>query len=117
MRSLFLALTVAAILVVAWGWQNLTSPGWGQLPVVWSQLSIDWDHLAKYYDRETVTFPGVISDEKQIKPIVPKMIEAGIGLSGPAYAQTQTERGRLTVENRECISPKANLDKTLVFLR
>ena len=121
MRSAFLALAVAAILVVVWGWQNLTSPGWGQLPATWSQLSsdfsIDWKQLAKYYDEEKITFPGVISDEKQIAPLLPKMVEAGIGLSGTRYLQTQTDHARLTVENRECISPKANLDKTLVLVR
>ncbi|MGE0006881.1 MAG: hypothetical protein AB7S92_14975 [Parvibaculaceae bacterium] len=117
MRSAFLALAAAAILVVAWGWQNLTSPGWGQLPAAWNRWSIDWDKLAKYYDQETVRFTGVISDDEQIAPLIPKMVDAGIGLSGPSYAQTQTERARLTVENRECISPKANLDKTLVLLR
>ncbi|MGE0238519.1 MAG: hypothetical protein AB7S59_07360, partial [Parvibaculaceae bacterium] len=116
-RSAFLALAAAAILVFALGWQNLMSPGWGQLPAAWTQWSIDWDQLAEYYNKETVGFPGVISEERQITPLLPKMVEAGIGLSGVPYAQTRTERARLTVENRECISPKANLDKTLLFLR
>ncbi len=116
-RSAFLALAAAAILVVGWGWQNITSPGWGQLPIAWSKFSIDWEQLAKYYDQERIEFPGVITDEAQIRPLVPKMVEAGIGLSGLAFAQTQTERARLTIENRECISPKANLDKTVHFVR
>jgi hypothetical protein len=116
-RSAFLALVTAAILVVGWGWQNITSPGWGQLPIAWSQFSIDWDQLAKYYDQEKVEFPGVITDEAQIRPLIPKMVEAGVGLSSLAFAQTQTERARLTVENRECIGPKANLDKTVLFVR
>jgi hypothetical protein len=116
-RSAFLALTAAAVLVVAWGWQNLTAPNWGQLPAALSEWSIDWDQFAKYYDKKTINFAGVITDEGQLSPLIPKMVEAGIGLSGPAYAQTQTERARLTVENRECISPKANLDKTLMLVR
>jgi hypothetical protein len=115
-RSGLVALAAAAILVAIWGWQNI-SAGWGQLPVGWGQLSIDWDQLAEYYNQETVEFPGVISNEGQIEPLIPKMVEAGIGLSNSSYAQTQTERARLTIENRECISPKANLDKTLLFLR
>ncbi|MGH8429151.1 MAG: hypothetical protein ACREUF_02000, partial [Solimonas sp.] len=62
-RSAFLALAVAAILVVTLGWQNITSPGWGQLPVAWSQFSIDWDQLADYYNKEKIEFPGVVGDE------------------------------------------------------
>jgi hypothetical protein len=116
-RSAFLALAAAAILVVTLGWQNITSPGWGQLPIAWSQFSIDWDQLADYYNQEKIEFPGVVSDEEQIKSLIPKMVEAGIGLSTLSYAQTQTERARLTIENRECISPKANLDKTVLFVR
>ena len=116
-RSAFLALAAAAILVVGLGWQNIMSPGWGQLPVAWSQFSIDWNQLAQYYDQEKIEFPGVVSDEGQIKALIPKMTEAGIGLSSLSFAQTQTERARLSIENRECISPKANLDKTVLFVR
>jgi hypothetical protein len=116
-RSGFLALAAAAILVVGWGWQNLTAPEWGQLPIAWSQLSIDWDKWSGYYNEEKVEFPGVITNEEQVKPLIPKMVDAGIGLSNAAFAQTRTERARLTIENRECISPKANLDKTLLFVR
>jgi hypothetical protein len=116
-RSGFLALAAAAILVVGLGWQNITSPGWGQLPIAWSQFSIDWDQLANYYDQEKIEFPGVVSDEEQIKPLIPKMVEAGVGLSSLTFAQTQTEQARLTIENRECISPKANLNKTVLFVR
>src|SRR5690242_4431817 len=116
-RSALLALVTAAILVVALGWQNITSPGWGQLPIAWTKFSVDWDKLAKYYDQEKIEFPGVITDETQIRPMIPKMVEAGIGLSSLSFAQTQTERARLTVDNRECIGPKANLDKTVLFVR
>jgi hypothetical protein len=116
-RSASVALAAAAILVAGWGWQNLTAPEWGQLPAAWSQMSIDWKKWANYYSEEKVEFPGVISDDEQIKPLIPKLVEAGIGLSNASYAQTRTERARLTIENRECISPKANLDKTVLFLR
>ena len=47
-RSGFLALTAAAVLVVAWGWHNLSSPNWGQLPAALGEWSIDWDQFAKY---------------------------------------------------------------------
>jgi hypothetical protein len=116
-RSAFLALVAATVLVVALGWQNIMSPGWGQLPIAWSQFSIDWNQFAKYYDQEKIEFPGVITDEAQIRPMIPKMVEAGVGLSSLSFAQTQTERARLTVDNRECIGPKANLDKTVLFVR
>lgn len=116
-RSASVALAAAAILVAGWGWQNLTAPEWGQLPVAWSQMSIDWNKWANYYSKEKVEFPGVVSDDEQIKPLIPKLVEAGVGLSNASYAQTRTERARLTIENRECISPKANLDKTVLFLR
>src|SRR4029079_18083089 len=112
-RSGLLALAAAAILVVGWGWQNITAPEWGQLPAAWSQLSIDWSKWADYYSKEKPSFPGVISDDEQGKPLIPKLVDAGIGISTPAFAQTQTERARLTIANRECISPKANLNKTL----
>jgi hypothetical protein len=116
-RSGLLALAAAAILVVGWGWQNITAPEWGQLPAAWSQLSIDWSKWADYYSKEKPSFPGVISDDEQVKPLIPKLVDAGIGISTPAFAQTQTERARLTIANRECISPKANLNKTLTLLR
>lgn len=116
-RSGLLALAAAAILVVGWGWQNLTAPEWGQLPIAWSQVSVDWGKWSDYYSEEKVEFPGVITDEEQVKPLIPKMVDAGIGFSNAAFAQTRTERARLTIENRECISPKANLDKTLLFIR
>lgn len=114
-RSALLALAAGVVLVIMFGWQNIMSPGWGQLPIAWSQLSVDWKQLASYYDEEKITFQGVVSDDSQVKPLIPKMVEAGIGLS--SYKQTLTENARLTVENRECISPKANLDKTLLFVR
>ena len=116
-RSGFLALAAAAILVVGWGWQNLTAPEWGQLPIAWSQLSVDWGKWSDYVSEEKVEFPGVVTDEEQVKPLIPKMVDAGIGLSTTAFAQTRTDRARLTIENRECISPKANLSKTLLFVR
>ena len=116
-RSAFLALVAAAILVVGLGWQNIMSPGWGQLPIAWSQFSVDWNQLAKYYDQEKIEFPGVITDEAQIRPMIPKMVEASVGLSSLPFAQTQTERARLTVDNRECIGPKASLDKTVLAVR
>src|SRR5262245_19087106 len=116
-RSGFLALAAAAILVVSLGWQNIMSPGWGQLPIAWSQFSIDWDQLAKYYEQQKIEFPGVITDMEQVSPLIPKMVEAGVGLSTLSFARTPSERARLTIENRECISPKANLDKTVLFVR
>lgn len=117
MRSGLVALFAAAVLVIALGWQNIASPGWGQFSIGWGQLAIDWDQLADYYNQDTVEFRGVISEEGQIKPLIPKMIENGIGLFNSAYPQTLTETARLTVANRECVSPKANLDKTAFFLR
>ena len=109
-RSAFLALSTAVIFVVALGWQNLMSSGWGQ-------LSIDWDTVSAYYNQEKVTFPGVITDEDQINKLIPKMIEANISLANAPYPATQTEGARLTTRNRECESTKANLDKTALFLR
>lgn len=109
-RSAFLALSTALILVVLLGWQNLTSVGW-------SQLSGGWDELSTYYDREEVSFPGVITDETQISTLIPKMIQSNIGLVNSPYPQTQTESSRLTTSNRECEATKANLNKVSVFLR
>jgi hypothetical protein len=116
-RSAFLALVAAAILVVALGWQNIASPGWGQFSIGWGQLAIDWDQLAEYYNQETVEFRGVISDEGQIKPLISKMKAANIALMNSSYPETLTDTARLTIANRECVSPKANLAKTAVFLR
>lgn len=111
MRSAFVALAAAVILVLGLGWQNISSAGLGQ----WS--SIEWDKLAAYLDQEEVAYPGVISDESQIRPLISKMIEAGVTLGNSPYSQTQTDTARLTVANRECVSPKANLNKTAFFLR
>jgi hypothetical protein len=111
-RSALLALSTALILVVGLGWQNIMSSGWGQ-------LSISWDTLSAYYNynQEKAQFPGVITDEDQIGRLVPKMIEANISLANAPYPATQTQEARLTTQNRECESPKANLDKTSLFLR
>ena len=111
-RSAFLALGTALILVIVLGWQNILSSGWGQ-------LDLSWDTLSSYYkdNQEKVTFPGVITDEDQISRLVPKMVEANVGLSNAPYPRTQTEGARLTTPNRECESTKANLDKTSLFLR
>ena len=109
-RSAFLALSTALILVVVLGWQNLISSGWGR-------LSINWDTVSAYYNQEKVKFPGVITDEGQISKLIPKMIEANISLANAPYPATQTEGARLTTSNRECESTKANLDKTSLFLR
>ena len=111
-RSAFLALGTALILVVVLGWQNILSSGWGQ-------LDLNWDTLSSYYNysQEKVTFPGVITDEDQISRLIPKMIEANISLSNAPYPKTQKEGARLTAPNRECESTKANLDKTSLFLR
>ena len=109
-RSAFLALSTALILVVVLGWQNIMASGWGQ-------LNLSWDTLTSYYNQEKVTFPGVITDEDQIDRLVPKMVEANVSLANAPYPRTQTEAARLTTPNRECESPKANLDKTSLFLR
>jgi hypothetical protein len=109
-RSAFLALSTALILIVALGWQNIMSTSWGQ-------LSISWDTLSTYYEEDPAKFSGVITDESQLKPLIPQMITAGISLANAPYPQTQTEIARLTTSNRECEGTKANLDKTSFFLR
>lgn len=110
LRSALVALSAALILIVALGWQNIMSTSWGQ-------FSVGWDSLSTYYEQDPVKFSGVITDESQIKPLIPKMIAAGISLGNAPYPQTQTEVARLTTSNRECEGTKANLDKTSLFLR
>ncbi len=119
LRSAIVALSCAVILIVAFGWQNIGSPSFGQFgSASFGQLSAGWNTLSTYYQQQdTVKLPGVITDEGQIGPLIPKMIDAGVSLANASYPKTQTERARLTTSNRECEGTKANLDKTSLFLR
>ena len=111
LRSAFVALSAALILIASFGWQNIASTSWGE-------LSVGWGSLSTYYQSEdTAKFAGVITDESQIKALIPKMVEGGVSLANASFPQTQTEGARLTTSNRECVGTKANLDKTSLFLR
>lgn len=110
LRSLLIAIGAALILVAILSWQNIMSTSL-------SQASIGWDRLLAYYNQEPVSLPGIITDEAQITALIPKMIEASVGLINSPYPETQTDRSRLTRPDGTCESPKVNLDETSFFLR
>lgn len=110
LRSLLIAIGAALILVAILSWQSIMSAGV-------SQMSTGWDRLLAYYDREPIVLPGVITDESQIAPLIPKLIEANIGLINSPYPETQTDRSRLTKRDGECEAPRANLNEAVFSLR
>jgi hypothetical protein len=110
LRSLVLAIGAALILVAILSWQNIMSAGVGQ-------MTDGWDRLLAFYNQESISLPGVATDEAEIKSLVPKMIEASVGLINSPYPETQTENSRLTRRDGECESPRANLDEVAFFLR
>ena len=79
LRSAFVALSAALILIASFGWQNNASTSWGE-------LSVGWDTLSTYYQSEdTAKFAGVITDESQIKALIPKMVEGGVSLANASF--------------------------------
>lgn len=110
LRSLLIAIGAALVLVGMLSWQSILSAGV-------SQMSTSWDRLLAYYDREPVALPGVVTDESQIAPLIPKLIETNIGLVNSPYPETQTGRSRLTRRDGACAVPLANLNETVFFLR
>lgn len=110
LRSLLVAIGAALILVAILSWQNIMSAGVGQ-------MTGGWDWLLAYYNREPISLPGIATDESELKSLVPKMIEANVGLINSPYPETQTERSQLTRRDGECESPRANLDEIAFFLR
>lgn len=110
LRSLLIAIGAALILVAILSWQNIMATGLGQ-------VSIGWDRLLAYYNEEPISLPGIITDESQFTALIPRMIEASVGLINSPYPETQTDRSRLTRPDGTCVSPKVNLDETAFFLR
>lgn len=110
LRSLLVAIGAALILVAILSWQNIMSAGVGQ-------MTDGWDRLLAYYNQEPISLPGIATDESELKSLVPKMIEANVGLINSPYPETQTERSQLTRRDGECESPRANLDEVTFFLR
>ncbi|QIG49586.1 hypothetical protein G5V57_18850 [Nordella sp. HKS 07] len=82
-----------------------------------SQMSTGWDRLLAYYDQTPVVVPGVVTDESQIAPLIPKLVDASIGLLNSPYPETRTDHSRLTERVAECETPRANLNETVFFLR
>jgi hypothetical protein len=110
LRSLLISIGAALILVAILSWQNIMSAGVGQ-------MTDGWDRLLAYYNQEPISLPGIVTDESQLKSLVPKMVEADVGLINSPYKETQTERTQLTRRDGECESPRANLDEVAFFLR
>lgn len=110
LRSLLVAIGAASILVAILSWQDIMTAGV-------SQMASGWDRLSAYYNREPVQLPGVVTDEAQFKSLIPKMIEANVGLINSPYPEVQTERSQLTRRDGECESPRVNLDEIVFFLR
>jgi hypothetical protein len=110
LRSLLVAIGAALILVAILSWQNIMSAGVGQ-------MTDGWDRLLTYYNQEPISLPGIATDESELKSLVPKMIEANVGLINSPYPETQTEHSQLTRRDGECESPRANLDEVAFFLR
>lgn len=110
LRSLVVAIGAALILVAILSWQNIMSASVGQ-------MTNGWDRLLAYYNQEPISLPGIVTDESELKSLVPRMIEADVGLINSPYKETQTERSQLTRRDGECESPRANLDEVAFFLR
>lgn len=110
LRSLLVAIGAALILVAILSWQSIISAGV-------SQMAFGWDRLSAYYNQEPISLPGIVTDEAQLKSLVPRIIEANVGMINSPYPETQTELSQLTRRDGECESPRANLDEVVFFLR
>lgn len=110
LRSLLIAIGAALILVAVLSWQSILSAGI-------SQMSAGWDRLLAQYEREPVALPGVVTEESQIAPLIPRFIEANVGLINSPYTETQTDGSRLTRRDGACEAPRANLNQTVFSLR
>jgi hypothetical protein len=62
-------------------------------------------------------FPGVVTDERQLTSLIPKMIDAGVALGNAPFPELKTDKASIVVDDNGCRVLKPDMHKTALQIR